>query len=185
MAVIDNIYLEFRDSIDVLAKAGEVSLQVAIDSHVRKSLLLSAASYFENILSKEVEDFVKEVADGDEMVTSLVRIKAISRQYHTWFEWEGGNANKFFSLFGSSFKERMKKNAAENEQLDRAIKAFLEIGRERNTLVHSDYASHPMNKTFQEIYSLYQLANNFVQSIGNELRQHSKSLKKKGKMKNI
>ncbi len=46
----------------------------------------------------------------------------------------------------------------------------MEIGRERNLLVHSDYASYLINKTPEEIYTLYQKAHEFVSIVGVELR---------------
>jgi hypothetical protein len=52
----------------------------------------------------------------------------------------------------------------------------MEIGRERNLLVHSDYASYLINKTPEEIYTLYRKANEFASIIGAELRVCSASL---------
>ena len=59
---------------------------------------------------------------------------------------------------------------AVDETLAESIRAFMEIGRERNLLVHSDYASYLINKTPEEIYTLYQKANEFVSIVGVELR---------------
>ncbi|HEX8417055.1 MAG TPA: hypothetical protein VF641_05560, partial [Methylobacterium sp.] len=41
---------------------------------------------------------------------------------------------------------------------------------ERNLLVHSDYASFYIDRTPDEIYSLYLSANRFVEVVGSELR---------------
>ena len=57
MAVVDTIYTDFKDAASVLAGAKEVSLQIMLDSNLRKTLLLSAASYFEYTLSREVVAF--------------------------------------------------------------------------------------------------------------------------------
>ncbi len=46
MAVVDTIYTEFKDAVSVLAAARELSLQITLESNLRKTLLLSAASYF-------------------------------------------------------------------------------------------------------------------------------------------
>ena len=51
-----------------------------------------------------------------------------------------------------------------------AIAAFLEVGRERNKLVHQDYASFPFEKTLDEIYDLYRRALGFVENLHNTLR---------------
>ena len=170
MAVVDTIYREFKDAADVLSASNEVSLQIMLESNLRKTLLLSAASYFEYILSREVADFTNEVTGGNGLIRALVKTKAISRQYHSWFDWEKPNANKFFSMFGQSFKDHMAERLAANEELAEGVKAFMELGRERNLLVHSDYASYLINKTPEEIYDLYQRASVFVSTVGAEFR---------------
>lgn len=173
---VDTIYAEFRDAAAILAAAGEISLQITLDSHMRKTLLLSAASYFEAKLTKEVQEFTDEITSCNELIGSLVHTKAISRQYHTWFDWDRNNANKFFSLFGKSFKEHMERRLNECDVLAEGVKAFMEIGRERNLLAHSDYASHSINKTPDEVYELYKKAIFFIEIIGVEMRDCSSIL---------
>jgi hypothetical protein len=95
----------------------------------------------------------------------------VARQYHSWFEWEGNNANKFFSLFGSEFKLAMNKNIKESTTLGSAVRAFLEVGNERNKLVHQDYATFAMEKTLDEIYQLYRDALLFVERLPLALRE--------------
>ena len=176
MAVVDTIYTEFKDAVSVLAAAQELSLQITLESNLRKTLLLSAASYFEYTLSREVVSFTNEIASGNRLISSLVQNKAITRQYHSWFDWDRANANKFFSLFGQEFRDHMIARIATDEALAESIKAFMEIGRERNLLVHSDYASYLINKTPEEIYTLYQTAHEFVSIVGVELRACSTKL---------
>lgn len=176
MAAVDTIYAEFRDAGAVLAAANEVSLQVMLDAHTRKTLLLSAASYFEVQLTREVEKFTDEITSSNTLICTLVKTRAISRQYHSWFDWEKNNANKFFSMFGKAFKEHMERRLAKDDALSGAVQAFMELGRERNLLVHSNYASYPINKTPDEVYALYQKADFFISSIGAEFRSCSENL---------
>ena len=92
-----------------------------------------------------------------------MRSKAIARQYYTLFNWEARNANQFFGLFGEAFKASMDQRVKDSEELQTAIRAFLEVGNERNKLVHQDYANFPLDKTLPEIYGLYQKALTFVE----------------------
>ena len=170
MAVVDTVYTEFKDAVAVLVAAQELSLQIMLESNLRKTLLLSAASYFEYTLSREVIDFINELTSDNQLIGALVQNKVIARQYHSWFDWERNNANKFFALFGQEFRDHMTSRIAADEALAENIRAFMEIGRERNLLVHSDYASYLINKTPEEIYDLYQKANEFVSVVGTELR---------------
>lgn len=170
MTVVDTIYTDFKDAAAVLSASNEVSLQIMLESNLRKTLLLSAASYFEYTLSREVADYTQEATGGNELIKALVQTKAITRQYHSWFDWNSSNANKFFSMFGQAFKEHMTKQINSDEALAAGVKAFMELGQERNLLVHSDYASYLLNKTPEEIYMLYRQASVFVTAVGTELR---------------
>ncbi len=170
MAVVDVIYADFKDAANVLSSSNEVSLQIMLESNLRKTLLLSAASYFEYTLTREVANFTQEITGGNGLIEALVKSKAITRQYHSWFDWDAPNANKFFSMFGQAFKAHMAARLIADEDLADGVKAFMELGRERNLLVHSDYASYLINKTPEEIYALYQRASVFVSIIGTEFR---------------
>lgn len=160
---IDRIYKELGEAIDALQKSGEVSAQVAIEDHARKALLLSVASYFEHKLT----GILKQLSSmtNNPLLTEFVIRKAITRQYHTLFEWDGKNANKFFSLFGSDFRQRMEANVKGDIVLKTSIKAFLELGSLRNQLVHNDYATFPLEKTSDEIYLMYKSASLFVDTL--------------------
>jgi hypothetical protein len=56
------------------------------------------------------------------------------------------------------------------EELQSSVRAFLEIGNERNRLVHQDYATFQIEKTLDEIYILYQSALKFVEALPTALR---------------
>lgn len=149
---------------------GEPSLAIAAADNFRKALVLASASYFEHRISSCVLEFVQECAKGNDLVVGFVKNKAISRQYHTWFKWDDSNANQFFGLFGSSFKQAMTERVKASEELRLSIRAFLEVGNERNKLVHQDFASFPLEKTLDEIYSLYRQSLLFVDELAAYLR---------------
>lgn len=170
---VDRIYGDIDQLLSILSTSGEISLRSSADDTYRKSLLLSIASYFESTLSQSVLEFVEDQTNGKNIVVSLVKAKAIIRQYHTWFNWDGNNANSFFALFGPEFKESATKEVKENCQLDVSIKSFLELGRDRNRLVHQDYASFPLEKTSDEIYQSYKSALRFIEWVPLSLRKYA------------
>ena len=160
----------------MLLSAGKISEQIVVDDLARKTMLISAASYFEVKLSEAVLTFCKDGVGSNTLIPAIVESKAIKRQYHTWFTWDAKNANTFFSLFGADFLSHMKKMVAESEELEDQIKAFLELGLERNRLVHGDYAAFSVEKTAEEIYQLYLKALLFVEAVPAELNQCAKAL---------
>jgi len=173
---VDRIHSESIEIIRSLKDAGEISLALSAEDSLRKALLLAAASYFEYKLTNDVFAFVESVTNRDSLVGSLVKSKAISRQYHTWFDWDKSNANKFFGLFGEEFKTHMNGKISISSDLMDGIKSFLLIGSERNRLAHGDFASFSMSLTAQDIYMHYSAALKFVDCIGENLDECSKLL---------
>lgn len=168
---VDRLYSEFQDLISYLDKGSEISLRSIADENFKKALLLAAASYFEHRITDNLLVFVSEASNKSPRVVEFVKKKAISRQYHTFFDWDSGNANQFFGLFGENFKTFMKKEVEQSKELGEAVKAFLEIGRERNRLVHQDFGTFVLEKTAEEIYNLYRAALHFVETMPGKLSQ--------------
>jgi hypothetical protein len=59
----------------------------------------------------------------------------------------------------------MKNKISESADLKDSIAAFMEVGSERNKLVHQDYATFQLEKTMDEVYVLYQKASKFVDGV--------------------
>jgi hypothetical protein len=161
--IIDTIYKENLELLNFLEERNEPSFNTQFNAIFTKTLLLSIASYFEHEICKMVQVFIEHKAQRDECIIAIVKQKAINRQYHTYFDWEGKNANKFFSLFGSNFKEERSREINNNPILKSAIISFLELGNERNKLVHQNFASYNIEKTAEEVYLLYEKAMPFME----------------------
>lgn len=67
----------------------------------------------------------------------------------------------------------MKAEVKSDENLAGAIKAFNEIGLERNRLVHQNFGTFTLEKTAAEIFALYKTAEGFLDVIPNKLREYS------------
>lgn len=161
---IKALYDEYTELIDFCRLNGQVSFEMYINDTYKKSLLLSAASYFECVIIKIIHDFAENKSRQNIELVSFIDNKAIKRQYHTFFNWESNNANQFWGLFGDTFKQEAKKEIQEKGLID-AERAFLSIGRERNLLVHQNYIEATINDTFEEIYEKYEKACDFVELI--------------------
>lgn len=175
--VVERLYGDFNQLRDFLQDGQDgngMTLLSVVDEAFPKALLLAAASHFEKCLTETVKDFAREVTADDQRIMSLVETKAIKYQYHKWFDWGyGKNANQFFSLFGIGFKQYAQDQVNQKDWLKDSIRAFLEIGDERNKLVHEDFASFQMNKTSEEIYELYRSATLFVEWFPQAIREFS------------
>jgi hypothetical protein len=172
--VVDRLHAEYSDLLRLLEESGEISLRSTADDNFRKSLLLCAASYFEHQITEDVLNYVREVSNSNSLITFFVHNKAIVRKYHEWFDWNERNANQFFGLFGNDFRIYMKDLVKQKEELQESIIAFLELGRERNRLVHQNYGNFTIEKTSEEIKNLFHRAILFVGTIPIALRDFTK-----------
>ena len=170
--IIDVLYEENQKIDRFLEEHGEISLRKNVDNNFRKALLLSIASYFEHEIGEIILRVVKAQTNNAKPVVDFIKNKAIERQYHTYFDWNSQNANKFFSLFGSGFKQFMQKELNSDEQLALSISSFLELGRIRNQLVHQNFAIFPLDKTVNEIYQLYNNALVFIEVFPVKLQEY-------------
>lgn len=166
---IDLFYEDATSVIAILQAQAQLSLQVVAADHFRKALLLAVASHFEERVCQIVLDFVRQRANGSSLIENFIKNKAIARQYHSWFDWDKPNANKFFAFFGSDFRQTMSSRIGASPEMQDSVRAFLELGNERNKLVHQNYVVFPMEKTLEEIYKLYNDALPFVDGLLDEL----------------
>jgi len=176
--IIERMFNENQALHDLLLTQNEVSLASMVGDQFRKTLLLAIASQFEHRVTGAVRAYSVSASSGDDALTSFIKAKGITRQYHTYFNWDASNGNAFFGLFGSSFKAFMTKRLGESNDLQEGLVAFLTLGELRNQLVHNDYATFTLEKTPNEIYDLYRKAVVFVRDIGELFAEHAKSAAK-------
>jgi len=168
-SVVDRLYREFQELVSYLDKGAELSLRSTADENFRKALLMAAASYFERRVCDDLVEFFESMSSKNPLVREFIKKKAISRQYHTFFDWESRNANLFYGLFGDEFKSFMRIEIKDDPEFEQCASAFIELGRERNRLVHQDFGTFPLEKTSDEIYQLYQRALYFVENMPSKL----------------
>lgn len=173
--IIDTLYEENKKLLAYLREQQEITSISNVDSHFRKVLLLSAASYFESIIKNDIIVFVQNYTKSANLILEFIKNKAVERQYHTYFSWSSGNANSFFGLFGSDFREYMAKEIKASPELKDGIGAFMELGELRNFLVHQNFAIFPLEKTSEEIYQLYVKARLFVKMFPDKLKKFAES----------
>lgn len=165
---------KFKDEYKYIQKYlidnGQISMSVSVSNHYRKIFLLSCASLFE----KQIKDILINFVDkntGDARISYFLTNKAIERQYHTYFDWDKKNINKFLGLFGSEYKKKIELVIKQNQSLSEQIEAFLTIGFERNKMVHENFLEYQLNKTFEEICDLSEKASKFIQFIEESFMQ--------------
>ncbi len=169
MDIVEVLYNEAIELDNFLLDRQEISLRNTADSNLRKSILLASASFYEKEITELILSFAKKISQDNDKLVTFIQRKSLSRQYHTLFGWDGKNCNSFLSLFGEEFKKDFSKTISTDESLESSVKAFLEIGRERNRMVHQDFGKYSLEKTSKEIFELHIKAKNFVSTLGESL----------------
>ena len=167
---VDIFYTANRAIGEHLVHTGAISLKIDFDALFSKGLLIAAASYFEECIQRDIKTLAAEFSMSS-LLVGLIQSKAVERQYHTYFEWNSVNANRFFSLFGSAFSEFMREEVKQNAELNEAIRAFLDLGRERNKLVHANFADIALQKTAEDVYASYQMGMKFIETLPVKYRE--------------
>jgi len=178
-SIINSLFDESISIVNKLEENKEISLASDAKRHFTKTFILASASYFEDKIQKILIDFVNKTTSNNEYVINFFKKKAISLQYHTYFDWgkknnpnaPGKSANAFFGLFGENFKNKINTKINNDDKLKEAVECFIEIGHLRNILVHSNFASYNnIEKTIDELKNSYDKAELFVDFIESFLK---------------
>ena len=84
-AKIKSLYDEYGELIEFCRSNGQISFELYINDTYKKALLLSAASYFEAVITRAIHDFVNGKTRNNPEIVAFVDNKAVKRQYHTFF----------------------------------------------------------------------------------------------------
>ncbi|MDR0951472.1 MAG: hypothetical protein LBM18_00915 [Oscillospiraceae bacterium] len=163
-ARIESLKREYEELNVYFQKGDQLSFQISTNDLYKRVLLLAASSYFEAEITGMITEYSRKHTKSDPMLLSFIQNKAIARQYHTFFDWKSSNANSFFGLFGDTAKAKANELLSDQESLN-AIKSFLELGCERNKLVHLNFIEARVDKTFDEIYKQYIIACGFIEKL--------------------
>ena len=162
---IERQYQDSQELYNYLLGKGEISFATYIDNVYKNVLVLSAASYFESKISELISKYAAKASGSDKRIVKLIESKVIERQYHTLFDWKANNTNTFWKLFGEETKESVRQKINGDEKLKTAEQCFIDLGRQRNLLVHENFAEFDVNITVEEIYKKYRQACNFISLI--------------------
>lgn len=151
--IVTQLMDDHVELIAYLQEQGEISFLSTMESAVPKVILLAAASDLESQTQQIILSYYKKATGESDFAVSFVQNKAVTRQFHTYFDWRNRSANSFFALFGERFKTKAKASIEADVKLGQAVKDFCELGDLRNQLVHGNYASFTMEKTADEVHA--------------------------------
>ncbi|HCO5676375.1 HEPN domain-containing protein [Escherichia coli] len=160
---IESMFNNYKCYYDFLLTHNEISFANDYKSQFSKVMLLACASYFETLVVTKIHCMLNPSQCN--LTHDFIDNKALTRQYHTLFDWKKRNANQFFSFFGPKFKEFMIEKVKSSTELTKSISDFMEIGELRNKLAHNNYATFVLESTAEEIYNNFLNAHSFVSQL--------------------
>ena len=159
---VDISYQDSRNVLNFLRKNNEMSMLTHTSDNLRKSLLLTSASFFEDAIRTLLINFSKNKS-SDSRLSSFLINGLIERRYDQFFNWRNGNVNNFMGLFGKKFLKKFQDDCLIDPTLKSASKSFIEIGSTRNDMIHNNLGSFFFQKTLDEVYITHQDAEKFLE----------------------
>lgn len=170
---ISNLINEYIEITTYLKEQKEISKVINLSQHYKKVLLLSCASLYEKYFTDEIQRIIAKKTGGAAL-KNLFYNKSIKQQYFKFFDWKEskGNINGFLKLFGNEIYAKIQSEINQKEELKQGMDAFLKLGYNRNLLVHENFIEFALDKTFEEIQSLHNLAYPFLIHLMKALEQY-------------
>jgi hypothetical protein len=155
MSDVGRIHDELISLREIVRKADSLSDLNAFEAMASKTLLLAAASHFE----KQICDTILRCAiesGTPKLFAAFIDKQGLERKYHSMFQWDKANINRFLSLFGADHKKSMEKALKADDSLSAAVNDFVFIGSQRNLLVHNNYAAYNIDASMDEIWTKFE-----------------------------
>ena len=129
----------------------------------RKFLAVSAASRLEQDTKKTLRELMRDISGQQrEMLVNFIEQKVLKRGCHALFNRNDNNANSFYASCGDDFSQFMRQKAAADEGFGDAVCAFVNLGHDRNQLVHNDLASSEFNLSVNDVEGRFRRAAIFL-----------------------
>ncbi len=148
-SIVDELYVNFLEVISSIP-VEEITRKNLTTNELTKNYVLAIGSFFEHTITELLVDYVCNATNNNETIISLIKNKAIKRQFHTYFNWDGNNVNTFLTLLGDIKTKQFNEELKDKQELKDGVASFLTLGRKRNELVHTNFGAISIEKTIEE-----------------------------------
>jgi len=123
-----------------------------------KDAAVAAGSFCEVFVCSVMTNVVSHIEPG---IQHFIMRQAVDRKFFQWFDFNSANANTFFRLFGPELSAVLK-GRAQDADLSASIRAFLQLCKARNELVHNNYVAVDTTNTVSDTYAHVRSASRFL-----------------------
>lgn len=166
---VDNIYRDSKVVLEFLESQNKTPMFVHTSDSLRKSLLLSSASFFEDEIKNLLSQFSISKS-SDQRLPAFIKNTVIERGYDKTINFDSGKINSFMGLFGREFLDKFNNDCKNIKDLRESSDIFIQIGSTRNNMIHGNLGSFFFDKTLDEVYEAHKRAEKFLEYLKKELR---------------
>lgn len=150
------IFSEFQAAL-ALIPVEQISVRSDLSALYTKVLAVSCGSEFEDVVSRVVERAISARIKSAPFAEAVVQ-RLITRKYFQLFDFDKANINKLLELFPAEAKPRYGDLVTAETWINQSIKDFMALNRERNRLVHQNFAAASSDYTAEEVFALFESA---------------------------
>lgn len=161
---VESLYEDFKRAEASLLAAGEISALNTLSVVFKNNLVLTSASNSERMLTAFFEDLLANQGLMPHLAL-FCKKSAFDQRYHTFFDWKCAESESpekgvegFVSKFGQQFKAEHKKQIIDSPSLRQGAASFIQIGHQRNEMVHTGFTNYTNEKTNAEIIEHHRAA---------------------------
>jgi hypothetical protein len=175
MNEVERVYEDLVGIQRIVDASNNPSAKTAFAEHSAKTLLTAGASYFERRIMGAIQVYVE--ASTTKAAVGFFAFQGLERKFFSLFDFTSSakNVNVFLAKFGPDFANWAKVDLLKSGIDEEVQFAFVDFCRLRNLLIHSNYATFNINKTFAEVKLAFDAASKFVSWVETAFDRFEKS----------
>lgn len=144
-----------------------VSLLIDYRQEYTKVFVIFCANSFEKIITSYLPQLLR--IENCPVKNKFFNTMFFDRKYHTLFDWNGNNANSFIGLFSTEVKTKLSNLRDTNSEFKECEKAFLNLGRLRNMIVHNGIINYSFQNKIDDVYHMFEQSLEFISIVFKEI----------------
>lgn len=144
-----------------------VSLLFDYRQEYTKVFLIFCATSFEKKITSYLPQLLR--IENCPVKNNFFYTMFLNRKYHTLFDWNSNNANCFIGLFSTEVKTKLSNLRDNNSEFKECEKAFINLGRFRNMIVHDGIINYSFPTKIEDVYHMFEQSLEFISIVFKEI----------------
>lgn len=159
---IKEMAIKYNEALGLIDPLQHPSLYVSLNTEFQKSLFVACGSWCEATFISLISRYVDLVTD-EGPIKSLVKKKALDRQFFRYIHPDDKEGKGFLSFFGDNVKALGLKDLKADGHLGECRDSFFQLCQIRDELLHREYYNQGSPNSIDEIVEKLVEAEEFTQ----------------------